>query len=184
MGTSTTILQRIARGDESAVVECVDTYGGIVWRLASRYLGSSKGELEDAVQEVFVELWMHAGRFDATIGSEPSFVATIAHRRLIDYQRKRRRHLMPSTEQVLEPKSDVPESLQRIVHDQSLDAVAEAFDQLPDDERRALWMSIWGGLSHRQIAEATNTAIGTVKTRLRRALRRLHDSVHAEGGAR
>ena len=82
------ILQRIADGEHSAVVACVDEYGGLIWRLARRYLGQSNGEVEDGVQEVFIELWLAAEKFDPSRGSEPAFVATIAHRRLTDYQRR------------------------------------------------------------------------------------------------
>ena len=58
------ILLRISAGDKGAGAACVDEYGDLVWRLASRYLDRAKADIEDAVQEVFVELWQHAGRFD------------------------------------------------------------------------------------------------------------------------
>lgn len=165
----------MAAGDESAVAECVDEYAGLVWRLARRYLDSAGSEVEDATQEVFFELWLNAGRFDPARASEPAFVATIAHRRLIDHQRRvtsRRR-----VAQSIEPKPESPARLRDMLQREEFARVAEAFDRLPDDERRALWLSIYAGMSHRQIGVATDSPIGTVKTRLRRGLLRLNDAL-------
>jgi RNA polymerase sigma-70 factor (ECF subfamily) len=161
------------------VQRCVDEYGGLVWRLATRYLGQSRAETDDAVQEIFVSLWLHAARFDPARGSEAAFVATIAHRRLTDMQRRRISRREVSRAEALEPPALTARTTE---HDESRRAVAEAFDRLPADERHALWLSVWGGLSHRQIADSTGSAIGTVKTRLRRALRRMYESVHALDG--
>jgi RNA polymerase sigma factor (sigma-70 family) len=99
-----TILQRISDGDGTAIDACLREYGDLVWRLASRYLDRAPGEIEDAVQEVFVELWLHAGRFDPALGGEATFVATLAHRRLTDYQRRVtvRRRLVRSSEDATE----------------------------------------------------------------------------------
>lgn len=63
------ILQRIAASDKSAVQECIDKYGGLVWSLARR-LAFNDAEAEDAVQEIFIELWKSAGRFDPTQSGE------------------------------------------------------------------------------------------------------------------
>ena len=85
-----TTLQRIAAGETEAVRECMDRYGGLVWSLARRFLYSSN-EAEDAVQEIFLDLWKHAGRFDPNVAAEATYVAMIARRRLIDRVRKRTR---------------------------------------------------------------------------------------------
>jgi RNA polymerase sigma factor (sigma-70 family) len=136
-----TILQRISAGDEHAV----DEYGDLIWRLASRYLDRVKTDIEDAVQEVFVELWQHAGRFDPEKGSEPAFVATLAHRRLMDYQRRLKSRPNPAGDSVSEAtRAEVPASLQIEVKRIDAQRAAAEFDRLPDDERSALWMSIYG----------------------------------------
>ena len=88
-----TILQRIASGDSLAVQECLDTYGGLIWSLARRML-PDVNEAEDAVQEIFIEIWKTAERFDESKSSETTYVAMIARRRLIDRLRKSN----PSTE--------------------------------------------------------------------------------------
>ena len=167
-------LQRIAQGDESAVREVIDEYGGLVWRLARRYLGGAQAEIDDAVQEVFVEIWLAAKRFDPAKGSEAAFIATLAHRRLIDHQRKTLSRTRAHQASASEAKQDlaVP-SLRSAVHQHYAIEIAGHFDELPEQERLALWLAIYRGLTHRQISEATQTPIGTVKTRLRNGLIRL-----------
>jgi len=172
-----TILQRISAGDKGAVAACVDEYGDLVWRLASRYLDRAKADIEDAVQEVFVELWQHAGRFDPAKGSEPAFIATIAHRRLIDYQRRLKNRPAPRGEAVEATVRALPANLHAEVKRIDSQQAAAEFDRLPDDERRALWMSIYGGMTQAQISEATSTPLGTVKTRMRRGLLRLNGAL-------
>ena len=81
------ILERIAAGDANAVQECMDLYGNLVWSLARRFTRSA-AEAEDAVQEVFLDVWKSAARFDAKRASEKTFVAMIARRRLIDLLRR------------------------------------------------------------------------------------------------
>ncbi len=177
-----TILQRIAKQDARAVEDCVDEYGGLVYRLARRYLDRAPAEIDDAVQEVFFELWRHAGRYDPAKGSEPAFVATIAHRRLTDHQRAHKsRHAAPLLGTVVDMKATA--KLDGIAHRDEAKRVTKAMEALPDEERRALWLSIVHGLSHTQIAQATETPVGTIKTRLRRGIIRLREMVPDDRGA-
>src|SRR5271166_2344489 len=90
MNAEPTFLERIAAGDPLAVDGCLEKYRGLVWSIARRFPGNH-ADTEDAVQEVFVELWRHAGRFDAAVAAESTFVATVARRRLIDRHRRRAR---------------------------------------------------------------------------------------------
>lgn len=80
-----TILERIAAGDPSALDECMDRYGGLIWSLVRR-LAPDYTDAEDIVQEILVGLWRSAGRFDPRIASEATFITMIARRRLIDRQ--------------------------------------------------------------------------------------------------
>src|ERR1043165_482447 len=89
------LLARVAGGDPRAVRDCIARYGGLVWSIARRFEGA---DAEDAVQEIFLDLWKSAARFDPQIASEPAFVAMIARRRLIDRRRTRRRR--PTTETI------------------------------------------------------------------------------------
>ena len=89
-----TILQRVARADAAAVDECLNAYGGLVWSLARR-LCRKHEDAEDAVQEIFVEIWRKAEKFDPDVASESTYITMIARRRLID--RFRRRSREPNT---------------------------------------------------------------------------------------
>src|ERR1700744_4587759 len=86
---SPSVLQRIAGGDPAAVRECIDQYGPLVWSIARR-LSRTPADAEDATQEIFLDIWRSAGRFDASKGSDKVFIAMIARRRLIDCLRKTR----------------------------------------------------------------------------------------------
>lgn len=197
----TSILERLAQGDESAADDCVSAYGGLVWRLSRRYLDHAKSEVEDAVQDVFVEVWLHAKRFDPSKGSEAAFIATIAHRRLTDRQRRirvRSRSVNNYAEELngLKNRSGsrneatTPDSARSMADRSYREVLEQAFRALPDDERNALWLSVYRGLSHREIGEAIDVPIGTVKSRIRRAMIRLtkhiapkHDHANREGGS-
>jgi RNA polymerase sigma factor (sigma-70 family) len=85
-----TVLERIAAGDPAAVDECIDRYGALVWSLARRHL-RQHADADDAVQEIFIEIWRSAARFDPVIASEATFITMISRRRLIDRQRKQSR---------------------------------------------------------------------------------------------
>jgi RNA polymerase sigma-70 factor (ECF subfamily) len=83
MNAKPTFLERIAAGDPLAVEGCLEKYRGLVWSMARRFAGNH-ADAEDVVQEIFIELWRHAGRFDAVVAAESTFVTTIARRRLIE----------------------------------------------------------------------------------------------------
>lgn len=74
---STTVLERIAAGDPRAVGDCIDEFGGLVWAIARR-MTRSRADAEDAVQEIFVDVWRSAGRFDPAQGTAKVFITTIA----------------------------------------------------------------------------------------------------------
>ena len=182
------MLERIANGDDSAVREVVDEFAPLVWRMARRYLDKVDSEVEDAVQDVFVEIWLSAKRYDPSKGTEASFIATIAHRRLTDAQRRavsRYKHTRKSAE--LKP----IEKIRSSVRNEAFSNVAQKFDELPEDERQVLWLSVHRGMTHKQIGDALDTPIGTVKTRMRRGVMRLgkllraskREAAGAEGGA-
>ncbi len=169
------ILPRIAAGDVDAVGACLDEYGGMVLGLARRYLEPLGGDVEDSVQEIFVEVWRCAARYDPRLGSEASFIATIAHRRLIDAQRRMgsRLHLHEG----VEPKPVKHEPAHGPVMAEDLRRAAVALTRLDADERHVLELALHRGLSHSRIAAATGVPVGTVKTRLRRGLMRLREII-------
>lgn len=166
-------MERIAAGDAVAVHEALDRYGGLVWSLARRFT-SDVGEAEDSVQEIFIEIWRHAARFDASIASEPTFVAMIARRRLIDRRRRAARRPDPQMlpEQLAKP--DDPERDVVEIGDEAARA-ADAMKQLRPEQQKVLELSIYHGLTHEQIAAKTSMPLGTVKTHARRGLIKIRE---------
>lgn len=189
MSTTPTILQRVARGEPGATDACVSEYGGLVWRLAKRYLDHADGEIEDAVQEVFIEVWLHAKRYNPDLGTEAAFVATIAHRRIIDKQRQitgRRRAMrkMADAELAANPTRGTagasPGADGSEIHREE---ISRTFFGLPESEQTALRLALYRGMSHSEISRVTEAPIGTVKSRLRRAMMRLTQAVRENPAA-
>ena len=179
LGVSPSILPRIAAGDPAAVEECLEHFGGLVWSLARRFC-KEHAEAEDAVQEIFIEIWRNAYRFDAGRGSEATYVTMIARRRLID--RYRRRSRAPDTTPV-EEELVVSPSVQHVAQAEIRDEAARArehMQRLRPEERRVLELSIDHGLSQSEIAEITEMPLGTVKTHARRGLIRLRELLGAD----
>ena len=174
-------------GDRTAVQDCMKAYGGLVWSLARRMLNNSD-EAEDAVQEIFVDIWKTAAKFDPIQASETTFVAMIARRRLIDRLRHASRRISAdSIDDLLAEPSDGSEGKVQ----KSLEAAqaAKALDALRPEQRQVLKLSIIQGLSHQEISDATGIPLGTVKTHARRGLLQVREFLgmssvtEAKGGA-
>lgn len=167
------LLPRIAAGDERAVRECVGRYASLVWSLARRWSVDAL-DAEDAVQEVFVDLWRTAARFDATRASEAGWVAMVARRRLID--RSRRRLRGPVLEQF--PTGFDAEDESECDRDADIDRESRAeraravLRALAPAQRRLLELSLLEGKTHDEIARETDLPLGTVKSHIRRGLQR------------
>jgi RNA polymerase sigma-70 factor (ECF subfamily) len=162
------ILQRIANGDTTAVQDCLNKYGGLVWSISRRMLRNSD-EAEDAVQEIFIDVWKNAERFDESKSSETTFIAMIARRRLIDRIRYSTRRISAESldDVLLEPFTRADRAMQTSVEAQQ---AAEAMRNLRPEQQQVLRLSIIQGMSHEEIAEATGMPLGTVKTHARRGI--------------
>ena len=168
------VLQRIADGDESAVSECLDKYGGLVWTLAKRM---SPSDAEDATQDIFVEIWQTADRFDPDKSSEANFIGMIARRRMIDRLRRKR----PSEEKNLD------DAVLEVIDSNEVDRVelkdeaakaADCMDKLSPKHNEVLTLSIHHGYSHTRIADRLSLPLGSVKSFARRALIQVRDCMN------
>ncbi|MBS0191358.1 MAG: sigma-70 family RNA polymerase sigma factor [Phycisphaerales bacterium] len=175
------LLQRIASGDKAAVQQCIERYTGLVWSLTRR-MSLNTADAEDAVQEIFVEIWRNAYRFDPAVASETTFIAMIARRRLID--RKRRAARQKDRAALDEGSAGGVTPTQSVASELGEEAAnaARVLQELSSEQQRVLRLSLIQGLSHEKIATATGMPLGTVKTHARRGLLRIRQML--TGGAR
>jgi RNA polymerase sigma-70 factor (ECF subfamily) len=170
------LLPRIAAGDELAVREVVARYGPLIWSLVRRWTPDTN-DAEDAVQEVFVDLWRSAARYDAARATEPGFVAMVTRRRLIDRLRRRQRAiefepLSDNHDIAIDQEPDIDQAIR-------VERAREALRALPTAQRTMLELSLLHGRTHDEIARETNTPLGTVKSHIRRGLQRARDLLAA-----
>jgi RNA polymerase sigma-70 factor (ECF subfamily) len=170
------LVERIRAGDDSAVAAVFDQFSPVVFGVAARMIG--RQHAADVCQEVFVSLWDHPERFDPARSSLRSFLVMIARRRCIDHLRRTGRR--DATEQTMLARRDVVPA--RDVDEAALamltgERVREALRLLPAEQRRAIELAYFDGLSFREVAVATGVSEGTAKSRLRLGLRRLGDAL-------
>jgi RNA polymerase sigma-70 factor (ECF subfamily) len=162
------LLKRVADGDSGAVKEIMDQYGGLVWSLARRSC-FNPADAEDATQEIFLDVWKSAARYDPSKGSETLFIAMIARRRLID--RIRRQGREPYMEDVDAPGFEIAAEIHTDGETASEAALAaRAVATLKPAQQQVLELGLLQGLSHSEIADVTGMPLGTVKTQMRRGL--------------
>lgn len=168
-------LERIASGDRRAVAECIDTYSGLVWSLARRFLAND-ADAEEAVQEIFMELWEKAGRFDRSVAGEATFISMVARRRLIDRRRKLDRE--PDAESLDAVEHALSEDGQRMLEASAeMHRVIDVIETLKPEQQEVINMASWLGMSHGAIAKQTGIPLGTVKSYVSRGLIRIREAL-------
>jgi RNA polymerase sigma-70 factor (ECF subfamily) len=176
----TTMMARVAAGDDAALAELYDQFSPFVFGLAHRVIGETTAA-EDVLQEVFLHLWEKPGAFDAGRGSLRSWLGVLTHRRAVDRVRRevaaRRREQREAAQPVAAP-PDIAEAATAVVVTQRL---REAVAALPPDQRVAVQLAYFGGRTFRDVASVLGIPEGTAKSRLRLALKKLGDVLSAEG---
>jgi RNA polymerase sigma-70 factor, ECF subfamily len=169
------LLSRVARGDERAFAELYDLLSPRVYGLIRRVL-RDPAQSEEVAQEVMVEVWRNAGRFDGTRGSATAWVFTIAHRRAVDRVRAEQasndRAQRVAAASVDTPYDDVVEAATAHIEQQQ---VRRCLDGLTDLQREAITLAYYNGNSYREVADLLGAALPTIKTRMRDGLIRMRD---------
>ncbi|HEY0784588.1 MAG TPA: sigma-70 family RNA polymerase sigma factor [Acidobacteriaceae bacterium] len=168
------LLAGVEQGDAGALTLLFDKYSRLVYSVALRVLHDASAA-EDVVQEIFMQVWRNPRAFSADRGSLGGWLAILARNRSIDVQRRRR----PS------------DSVEDVVLTSSFDLAATAeknillekaqgwIEALSDEQRETLRMAFFEGLTHAEIADKTGSPLGTIKTRIRRALQTLRKAAEA-----
>ncbi len=164
----------VARSDEAALAELYDRVGGIAYGLAYRVL-RDESLAEDAVQEAFLGLWRAAATFIPERAKASTWILTLVHRRAVDLVRREERRRA-------EPLDEAPETATGSAEDSAWlhlerERVQEALRRLPDQQREAIELAYWGGLTQQEIAARTGAPLGTVKSRVRLGLLALREAL-------
>jgi RNA polymerase sigma-70 factor, ECF subfamily len=174
-------LERMARGDQAGLAEMYDRHGRLVYSLALRIV-RDRGDAEDVTQDVFVQAWRQASRFDTTRGNVAAWLLTMARSRAIDLIRRRRVRPQPGADDmVMETKDASPAPDVQFEWVQRAEVIQEAMGALPLVQRLAIELAFFEGLTQAEIAEQLEVPLGTVKTRIRQGLLKLRDRLAGAG---
>jgi RNA polymerase sigma-70 factor (ECF subfamily) len=173
------LLERLASGDRDAVAGLYDRHASRVFSLAHRILRNGS-DAEDVVQEVFSQAWRTAPSYRSSRGSVAAWLLMMARTRAIDRRRTRRSGTISTDEGGVErlPAASTPAADDLIAREQE-GHVRHAVSLLPADQRRALEMAYFEGMSQSEIAAALATPLGTIKTRIRAALATLRERLRS-----
>ena len=174
------LLRAVAQGDEQAFGKLYELVAPRVYGLIRRVL-RDPAQTEEVTQEVLVEVWRNAARFDAARGSATSWIFTIAHRRAVDRVRSEQsaadRVMKVGVAQVEIPHDEVVDEVTGRLERQQ---VRRCLDDLTGLQRQAVTMAYYQGHSYREVAELLSTSLPTIKTRMRDGLIRLRDCLGVE----
>lgn len=176
--TDEDLLAAIAGGDDRALGELYDNLGRVAYGLALRVL-RDPALAQDAVQDAFLAAWRTAASFDPRRGRAQTWLLTLVHRRAVDLVRRedRRRAAQLENAPVASSESTDEEASVR----EQRRVVQAALAQLPQDQREALELSYYGGLTQAELAERLGIPLGTVKSRVFAGLARLRDLLGEAG---
>jgi RNA polymerase sigma-70 factor (ECF subfamily) len=165
------LIEGLRANDREIMAELFDSYSSLAYGLALRTL-SDRGEAEDVVQESFLALWRQAERLDPARGVR-SYLMTIVHNKTIDRLRRKGRRpeaALEFAESVPDNSEDLAESVARQSEGETVRA---ALGTLPAEQRSAIEMTYFGGMTINEVAGRMSVPVGTVKSRLRLALQHL-----------
>ena len=176
------LLPLVAAADPDAFEVFYERHADAAFALAHRICGSDAAA-DDVCQEAFVDAWRSAERYDARLGSARSWLLTIVHHRAIDQIRRATRlrdrtvNDEEAAERVARPTTPARRRSRRLERAEAEGLLAT----LPEEQRHVVSLAFYSGYSHSEIAELLDTPLGTIKSRMRRALGALRD--HLEEGA-
>ncbi len=173
------LLRRIGVGDRDAFGVFYDRYSTLMFSVACKILNNSN-EAEDVLQETFVQIWEKAERFDPKLGKASSWAATLTRNKAIDRIRasQRRSRLAEEAGAELAITNEVADTANEAVHGHDKAKIIQsAIGELPAEQRHAIELAYFSGLTQHEISEKLNEPLGTIKARIRRGLLKLRDQL-------
>jgi len=174
------LMRRIAAGDETALARVYDQFSATVFGVARRVLGDAAAA-DDVVQEVFVTLWERPHLFDGKRGTLAAWLGMLAHRRAVDRVRREEASQRRSRAVAAQPPLPPPDLDEAVTSLWMGERVRDAVNELPDEQRACVHLAYFEGKTYTQVAAILGIPEGTAKSRMRLALRKLADSLAAEG---
>ncbi len=168
------LLHAVARGDEQSLAFLYDRYRLILFGLITRIL-HSRPEAEDVLQDVFIQVWKRAADFDESRGRPFTWLVTLARSRAIDRLRALDSRQRTADASVLDMPEAVSDAAEDAFKSEQREVVRKALDELPADQREALVLGYFEGLTQSEIAVKLAAPLGTVKTRMRSGMIKLRE---------
>ena len=177
------LIRSIVEGKSTALGELYDRYGRLVYSLVFQVVGDS-GTAEEVSQEVFLQIWNKAGTYHAEQGKVATWLTSVARHKAIDSLR--RKGARPEGHQVEfegDDESDLVDPVgveEQVELSQRSLAVRQAISHLPPDQKKALAMAYFKGMTHQEVADAIGEPLGTIKTRIRLGMLKLRQLLETE----
>ena len=172
-GTDAVLAARLAAGDDHALTEVFDALAYSVYGSALRVLGDDSAA-QDVVQDVFVELWAHPGRYDPVAGTLRTYLTMLARHRAVDLVRSELRRLARQERTYRLTPAPVPAGVgDEVLAAETANLVRTAVQSLPASQRQVVELAYFEGMTCREVASAVGIPEGTAKSRLRLALAKL-----------
>jgi RNA polymerase sigma-70 factor (ECF subfamily) len=177
------LLERITVRDQVAFEALYVRHADLVYSIALRVV-ADPGIAQDVAQEVFLRVWRHPALFDVTRGRFVSWLMSVARNRAVDEVRSRGRRRLrevtptPGADDPADPHAVDPQLAAQLSSER--DVVRKALDNLPEEQRVAIELAYFGGMTQQEISSVLNTPLGTIKTRVRLAMKKLRVSLGQE----
>ena len=170
------LIEKLRKGDKNAFREVYARYSQVVYNLAFRML-RSREEAEEVVQEIFLQVWNKADTYDPARGAISTWIVNIARSRSID--KLRTLGYREQTTELIEDRVNSKSDFSRIIEDreESRKVIRDALDSLPENQRVAIEIVFFEGLTHIEAAERLNEPVGTIKTRIRLGVSKLKEKI-------
>jgi len=179
--TQTQLLRRVAARDRQALADFYDQVAGVLFSTAVRILGDQQ-EAEEVIQDVFVQIWEKAPMFDIVLGTPFHWAVSITRNRAIDRLRSRQRRarvIEGFREEMASETAQYASATTPSLDTEHISLIRNTVSSLPPDQRQAIELAFFSGLTHAEIADKLSEPLGTVKARIRRGMLKLRESLQS-----
>lgn len=177
------LLRRIGGGDRGSFEQLYERFNGVLFATAFRVLNNQQAA-EDVLQDVFIQIWEKAPLYDANRGKPLTWAVTLTRNKAIDrlrtLQRRNRLQDEVENESLAGEQFDVRDSLEAVEGVEKAQLIRAAIGALSEEQRQAIDLAFFSGLTQTEIAERLGEPLGTIKARIRRGMMKLRDLIEPQ----